>query len=649
MTRLVYRGRERIGPVAAAPERPTLLYDGQCAFCRRWVTRWRARTGEAVAYEPFQVAGGRFPEIPPDVFTRRMVLVDADGSVHTGPPAVFRALDAAGRSRWLRWSYEHVPGFAAVSEGLYRVVSRQRPALDRIDRWLVGPDPSPSTYRNTRHIFIRLMAAVYLVAFVSLWVQIDGLIGSGGILPARSYLDLVHRALGGQGYWQFPTLLWIDASDTALHVLCGGGVALAVLLAVGVAPPLTALLLWLFYLSLTVAGQVFLGYQWDALLLEAGFLTIFFAPLQLLPRRAARQEEWPRIGLWLLRWLLFRLMFLSGVVKLTWGDPTWADWTAMNYHYETQPLPTWTSWYMHQAPASMQSLSVGFMFYAELIAPWFIFGPRRLRRIAFWHLVLLQLLIAVTGNYGFFNLLTVVLCFTLLDDTSWRRRAREVPHADPASGPAADPHPAPRRWPVLVRRWVTLPVAAVVLLVTLMQIGEAFRPPSPRHPSPAWPQPLVALEESIRPLRSVNSYGLFRTMTTERPEIVVEGSDDGWTWTAYEFKWKPTDPARRPMFATPHMPRLDWQMWFAALDPQGNEPWFVNFVRRLVDGEPAVLDLLATNPFPQHPPKYVRAVLYQYEFADPDTRRRTGQWWTRERTAELLPGVSREDFAEERR
>ncbi|HEX8198947.1 MAG TPA: lipase maturation factor family protein, partial [Isosphaeraceae bacterium] len=372
-----------------------------------------------------------------------------------------------------------------------------------------------------------------------------------------------------------------------------------------------------FYLSLTVAGQDFLGFQWDSLLLEAGLLAILFAPWGLRLDGARREPSHLVVGL--IRWLVFRVMFLSGVVKLASGDPTWRAWDALRFHYETQPLPTWTSWYAHQGPEWFQKLSVGWMFWAELLAPLLVFAPRRLRWVAFGSIVLLQVQIVATGNFGFFNLLTIVLCVALVEDRDWGRRAAE---GTPA---------VPEGWP---RRVVVGAAGAVIALVTTLEAIDATPWTFP------FPEPLPALQQAVRPLRSMNAYGLFAVMTTERPEIVVEGSADGMTWRPYAFRWKPGAVDRRPRFCTPHMPRLDWQMWFAALAGDCRaQPWFLRFEARLLEGSPSVLALLSEDPFPGRPPRFVRARLDRYRF----TRWGASTWWQREDLGLYCPPLEGRD------
>jgi predicted DCC family thiol-disulfide oxidoreductase YuxK len=533
--------------VEAPPAKPLVAFDGDCGFCRRWVERLKPITEDRVDYEPSQEIAARFPEIPQAAFDRSVQLIEPDGTVTEGARAVARILAHGGRTGWL-WSYEQLPGLAIVTEAGYRWVSGNRDIADPIDRWLLPDDDPKRTYRFTRAIFLRGLGLIYLFAFASLWVQIDGLIGRDGILPVPLFLSAFraeHQNLSGLGrFFQLPTLCWLSDSNAFLHALCGGGVVLACLLIIGLLPVISLVLLWLFYLSLVNVGQDFLPLQWDWLLLETGFLAIFVAPLQW-RLRPDNPPPW-RISVFLLRWLLFRLMFLSGAVKLLSRDLTWRAWSAMRYHYETQPLPTWTSWYMHQLPNWFQAMSVGVVFFVELLVPFLMLTSHKPRHFAFVATVLFQLLIIATGNYGFFNLLTIVLCVTLLDDATWERLLRR-PCRDPAAWRGA-------RWPVPVTAVVSI---CMLLLSVVPVVGTIEVNLLPRWGVRAW--------YGTRHFYLANVYGLFASMTTDRPELIIEGSNDGTHWQAYEFKWKPGDIYRRPRFCVPHMPRLDWQMWFSAI------------------------------------------------------------------------------------
>jgi hypothetical protein len=395
---------------------------------------------------------------------------------------------------------------------------------------------------------------------------------------------------------------------------------LASLLIAGIGPLPMVVALWAGYLWLTAIGRPFLSFQWDTLLLESGFLAIFLAPVRARDRLRTASDP-PRLGVWLLLWLLFRLMLSSGAVKLASGDPTWHALTALSVHYETQPLPTPLAWYAHWLPPWFHRASTAAVLAIELGAPWLMLAPRRVRALGFALLVGLQLAIALTGNYAFFNLLSVALCLFLLDDAVWSRRSTVV------IAPARVSRP--RRAALIAVAVVTLPVSALMFSSSL---GVTL---------PGWPL-VVPLARAIAPFRSVNGYGLFAVMTTTRLEIVLEGSNDGEVWLPYEFRYKPGDVTRRPPWVAPHQPRLDWQMWFAALGGRDEEAWFQRFCVRLLEGSPHVLRLLDRDPFEGRPPRYLRSWLYRYRFREPDPQHVAGAWWTRERLGPHSPVISLE-------
>ncbi len=488
----------------------------------------------------------------------------------------------------------------------------------------------PPRFILSRWLFLRLLGLVYLLAFASLAPQIVGLVGSEGLLPIARHLDAAREVFGMDAYYQLPTLAWFSASDGALVALCWIGMAIAILAVVGLAPIATFGALWIVYLSVTVAGQDFLQFQWDILLLETGLFSLLYAPLGLRPRLAAARQPLTA-GRWLIWGLAFKVTFLSGITKLTSGDDTWWGVTALRYHYETQPLPTWTSWYAHNLPDWFGSLSVGVMFVIEIAVPFLIFLPSRYRRVrvgACAALCLLQLLIAATGNYGFFNLLTLALYLSLLDDAVV---ARLLPRWL-SRGNSATPRARQVREPSSWRIAIAAVAGSLALLSALTVVREVSRP----IPLPTLASTVLGW---VAPARSVNGYGLFRTMTTERPEIVIEGSPDGTTWTEYAFHWKPGNLAHRPRFVQPHMPRLDWQMWFAALGPRQHAHWLIPLAERLLDGSPAVRSLLDEDAFAQAPPQFVRFVLYRYHFTTP-AEGADGDWWRRDFLAYLTEPIS---------
>jgi hypothetical protein len=501
----------------------------------------------------------------------------------------------------------------------------RKPRLTFRARW-PSPLSDPAPYHVGRWLFLRLLGLIYLCAFVSLWVQLDGLIGSAGVLPAQRLMELASEQLRGR-VDVFPTLLWVSASDNALHGMTAAGAVLAVLLVAGIAPAVVLFALWALYLSLSLGGQVFFSFQWDTLLLEAGFLAIWIAPLTMRPRSEGRAVV-RRPALWLLWWLLFRLMFESGYVKLASGDPAWTSLTALRYHFETQPLPTWIGWYAHQLPERALWGLTAATFFAELLVPFLIFTTARLRRMACAALVVLQIAILHTGNNGFFNFLTLALCALLLDDSIWPGALRRFAGAE-APTSAAEPvlGKTARSWPLAI----LLPVSVALFVLSLAPTAASFE-----LRAPAW---VSAAYERVQPFRTVNNYGLFAVMTTERPEIIVEGSADGENWLPYEFPYKPGALYRTPLFVAPHQPRLDWQMWFAALGTVEGNPWFLRFVQRLLIGSPDVVALLEENPFPGGPPLTVRATVYDYRFTNPETRAATGNWWRRENPRPYCPAV----------
>ncbi|HLV66493.1 MAG TPA: lipase maturation factor family protein, partial [Polyangiaceae bacterium] len=590
--------------------------------CARSVRRWQARTGQDVAYVPFQTP------LPIELLgisrTRAhaaVQLVEPDGRVTSGARAVSRVLRRAPGRR-LAGALLAVPPVSLVAELVYGIVARHRPVFGRIDRWLFGRSVAPSSSALAAWLFLSGLGLVHLFAFRSLRVQVLGLYGSNGVLPIRDYLEYL-RLIDGrtpeerrEWYRRVPTVFWIDASDRTLVAACRTGEALALVLMLGVAPRLALVGLFGLYLSFVTAGRDFMAFQWDSLLLETTLAALLVAPSALVP--SAPREHPPTAAVLLLRWIAFRLHYQSGIAKLRSGDPTWRDRTACGYHFETQPLPTRTGWYVHQLPRAVTRWSTRAVLVLECAVPFLAFAPRRLRRLGFLLLSGLQGAIALTGNYGFFNLLSFVLTLSLLDDEPLRRLL-------PFSPPPLRARPGP------IRRFVTGLASAALFGASLVVHFAAYgkRRPSPRA---------LRLIEPLQAVHAVNRYGLFGVMTRRRPEVVIEGSMDGITYREYEFRYKPGDLRRPPLRVAPHQPRLDWQMWFAALDRPPS--WFKSLLTRLLQGAPEVLALFARDPFDGRPPRYVRAVLYEYEMTNPETRKRTGVWWRRERIGVYFPVVT---------
>jgi len=580
----------------AAGSLPLLIYDGDCGFCVYWARYWQKLTGERVDYRPYQDVAAQYPEITEAEFQRAVQYIAPDGTRASAAEASFLTLShAPGKALWLAL-YRHVPGFATVFELAYAFIAAHRSAFYRISLLLWGRNYQPPRYELVSYLFLRGLGLVYLAAFVSFAVQAQGLIGSDGILPLAKFTQNVAGRFGAERYYLAPMVFWLNDSDAAIRGVCWAGALLSLLLLVNVLPRLCLFLLFALYLSLYYAGQVFMSYQWDLFLLEMGFaaLLLSFATTP---------------GIFLLRWLMFRFMFMSGVVKLLSGDLSWWNLTALDYHFLTQPLPTPLAWHAAQMPAGLLAFATGAMFAIELVLPFFIFAPRRLRFIAAFGFLLLEFCILITGNYNWFNLQTMLLCLPLFDDAALRKIL-----------PARLAELKPR--PVAPKPTMTAAVSAIAVLIVFcslvrMDLRFGGTPPAFARTIEGW----------IRPLNAVSGYGLFAIMTVNRREIVMEGSHDGVEWQEYEFRYKPGDPMRAPPWNIPHQPRLDWQMWFAALDNPQRLRWFWNFLERLLENEPTVTALLEKNPFADKPPTYVRAQFYDYIFAGSD--KEESQWWHR--------------------
>jgi|CXWL01.1.fsa_nt_gi predicted DCC family thiol-disulfide oxidoreductase YuxK len=590
--------------------RPVMIFDGDCGFCRLWIERWRSATGERVDYKPYQSEAARHPEIARESFAEAVHLIEADGRVSRGAQAVLRALSYVPGAFWLKHVYR-LPGFSVLAEAAYRFVAARRVVFSRLTRLLWGESPVPAPIDCTARLVVAGIGACYLIGFVSLGVQIRGLLGAEGVMPAAAMLGAAKAQLGSSRFWTLPTLGWLWASDSALIGYCWLGSLASLGMMIGVASGPCALIAWILYLSLSAVGFYFMSFQWDVLLLEAGLIACLLAPWNILPRKSSSPSSG---ALWLLRLLLFKLMLQSGLVKLLSGDRAWRDLTALTYHYWTQPLPTPLAWWANRLPLWAQKASCALMFAIELGAPWLILAPRRARAVGAAAIAVLMLLIAVTGNYGFFNLLTLVLCLACLDDRFFAAPAR-----DSARAPKA-------------RAWIVGAYAALWLTISGVQSAAVVGLHAPAA--------LQWINAAVSPVRSINQYGLFAVMTKTRDEIAIEVSVDGRDWREWPFLYKPGDLRRAPPIVAPHMPRLDWQMWFAAFDEMSNNPWFGNLMYRILQGSPAATSLLGPNPLGGATPVYARATRFEATFSTPEQRSVDGAWWQRRRKGLFCPIVS---------
>ena len=475
-------------------------------------------------------------------------------------------------------------------------------------------------YLWPRWLFLRSLGLIFFSAFYSLAFQIHGLIGERGILPADSYLQQLTRMLGAaEKIWYAPTLFWLDASDPTLTIVIVVGIVASSLLILNVAPRATTAVCTVLFLSCIAALQDFSSYQSDGMLLEAGFISFFFAPRGLRPGLAADDPP-SRISLFMLRWEWFRIYFESGLVKILSGDPTWRNFTAMDNYYQNGPLPAWPGWYIQHLPHWYHAFTVFITFFVELILVWALFLPRRIRIGSFFIFTALQIGIITTANYAFLNYLVLCLGVLLLDD-------RFLARIGFAAVESATPETNRNR----VFRRVELIVLGVAFYTTVAAflLGRS--------------DSLLALPNRLlAPFRIANAYGLFAVMTPARYEIEFQGSNDGQSWVPYRFRYKPQDITERPGFYAPYQPRFDWNLWFASLASWNDNPWVVLTEQRLIQGSPSVLSLFRGDPFNGKPPAMVRAVISQYWFTDLATKRKTGAWWLRQDLGPFSPSVERD-------
>ncbi len=524
-------------------------------------------------------------------------------------------------------------------------------------RWLFGPWPSARPgYLWPRWLFLRALGFIFFTAFYSLLFQIRGLIGPEGILPAGEYLLFIGQRLGVKGFWYAPTLLWLGNGNRALLVLCWAGLVAAALLMLNLWPRAALVVCVTAFLSFVCAARDFSEYQSDGMLLEAGFLSLFFAPPGVRPGLGQGHPP-SRASLFMLRWECFRIYFESGIVKLLSGDPQWRHLTAMDHYYENGPLPNWIGWYVQQLPHWFHAGATLLTLMIELGLIWMLFLRRRWRILLFFIVTPFQISIVLTANLGFINHLVLVLGVLLLDDQflgrvfprlAVRNLRLENGNSKLKTGgselekkpstPAMEPQTTGglRARLSLVTHHLSLLLSGVclswifyntsVLLLLLLFRGL---------PLPL--APVVALE----PFRVSNQYGLFAVMTTARYEIEFQGTRDGEHWIAYLFRYKPQDPSRPPRIHAPYQPRFDWNLWFASLGGWRQYPWVVRVEELLLRNDTSVLSLFAGNPFPGEPPRAVRAVVWQYWFTDRKTKRTEGLWWRRELRGLYAPALER--------
>jgi len=483
--------------------------------------------------------------------------------------------------------------------------------------------PAP-TYWLTRFAILRLLGLVYAVAFLVAANQILPLIGSNVLLPVGAFLARARETLGSTetAFARLPSIFWLWHSDGMLVATAWAGFVLSCAVAAGYANAPVLAVLWALYLSFVHVGQDWYGYGWEYQLVETGFLAIFLCPL--LDPRPLPGREPPVAVIWLFRWLIFRIMLGAGLIKIR-GDPCWRDLSALFYYFETQPIPNPLSRWFHFLPRWELETGVAFNHLAELVAPWFVFGPRKIRHAAGAVIVLFQSVLILSGNLSFLNWLTIIPALACFDDSFWSRvLPGRLSHAARNAGLAATPSR-----PMIVTGWA---LCALVAVLSFKPVANLFSPHQ-------------LMNASFDPLELVNTYGAFGSIGRERTNVIFEGTDsaapdESAVWRPYPYRGLPVDPSLRPPQVAPYQLRLDWQMWFAAMSSPSDYPWTLHLVWKLLHNDPGALGLFAANPFPGGPPRFVRAVTYRYRFADP--RSGKGSWWVRERLGLWLPPFSAE-------
>ncbi|HUE44007.1 MAG TPA: lipase maturation factor family protein [Candidatus Sulfotelmatobacter sp.] len=529
----------------------------------------------------------------------------------------------------------------------------------RVIRWLFDPRQGATNQFLPRWLFLRAIGLIYFSAFFSLLFQIRGLIGPDGVLPASEYLDAVAKSAAAARFWYAPTLFWLSTSSHMLMAVCWLGLAASLLVVFNIFPRTALFVCFVSFLSFVAAAGEFSGYQSDGMLLEAGFIVLFVAPMGFRPRLAATQAPL-RASIFLLLWEWFRIYFESGVAKIASGDPEWRRFTAMDEYYQNGPLPTWIGWYMQHLPHWFHATTAFLTLALELVLVFMLFLPRRWRIVCFFIVTPWQLVVILTANYTFLNYLVLALGIFLLDDRflqrlippRWKHNWTVFPLAPVETAVEASNEPSETIDRSSASGTVEQPdwthstrhhLANFQLTLTCVMFAWLFYASTTSLVWMLWSSaplpggPVVALE----PFRIADRYGLFARMTRGRYEIEFQGSMDGQTWTTYQFRNKPQDPHEAPRIYAPYQPRFDWNLWFASLSDWRSDPVVVRTEERLLSGSPDVVALFASNPFPQ-PPHIVRAVIWQYWFSTREDKSTQGIWWTRQQLGLYAPTLQRQ-------
>lgn len=503
-------------------------------------------------------------------------------------------------------------------------------------RDLYKPTPELSNNWISRFVFLRLLGIVYFFAFFSLWLQIPGLLGSKGILPISLFLNkLSHQAPFDHlltAFYYKPSIFWLNSSNEFLSMTAFVGVLLSLLITFGFANAFLLSTLWLLYLSFVHVGQRFYSFGWDILLCEVGFFAIFLAPLYQVSSFFKKSPP-SLLPLWCLRWLAFRIMLGAGLIKLKASETCWWDLSCLENHYETQPIPNPISWYLHQLPVDFQHFSVMVNHVMELIIPFFLIAPKKIRHFGAACTIIFQLLLIFSGNLSFLNWLTITVCIACLEDSFFLRFLSVSLKERYRNFIEAVKRETPQNLPVLT--WKNVIQTLVMALTIFLSFQPVMNLLSKTQ----------AMNSSYNQFFLVNTYGAFGSVGKTRQEIIIYGTDEDSVtpdtkWLEYEFYYKPGNLLKTPPIVAPYQPRLDWQIWFAAMSHYRNHPWFIVLIAKLLENEPVVTHLLDYNPFVDQAPKFIKADLYQYEFTKFPEK---DAWWKRKKIGPYFPPISLED------
>lgn len=479
-----------------------------------------------------------------------------------------------------------------------------------------------SDYWLTRFVVLRLLGLVYFFAFLSLVKQLMPLLGEKGLTPAKHYLDALRPRFKNKAtaFWNIPTIFWFHISDNFLRILAWLGLILSFLLMIGFGNVIALFLLWIIYLSFVHIGQVWYGYGWEGQLLETGFLAMFMVPL--LDPSPFPSLAPPIAIIWLLLWITFRLHVGSGLIKFR-ADPCWKDLTCLNYHFETQPIPNPLSPYWHFLPKSILRLGVLWTHFVQIIVPIFLFIPGYPRIIAGLLLLLFQIQLMLSGNLSFLNLISIVAILAAFNDNFL---ANFLPNfiVEKAEQAALTTVPA-----INYSAWALLLFVAILSIPVILNLFSRYQ----------------IMNTSFNQFYLVNTYGAFGSVGRKRYELVLQGTNDEvitptTKWKEYEFKAKPTNINRKLLIIAPYQPRIDWQIWFAAMQSPGQNPWMLSLIWKLLHNDKNTLSLIAHNPFPHKPPRCIRVEHYIYRFARPSSK----AVWEREYLGTWLGPISKREL-----